>query len=345
MPVIGADELRHKTAGLFCSLGVPPEDAAHVAELLVEANLCGHDSHGVIRIPQYARFIRQGQIQPGSTLEVTVDCPAVAVVDGRMNLGAVTMLRVLDMARHRADRAGAYTIFVRNCHHVGRLGAYTSRAARAGYASMMAVNSPGSRCVAPWGGIDRRLGTNPLSLAVPAPEFPLVLDMTTSVVAEGKIRVHYHEGRPLPEGWIIDAEGNPTTDARAFYAQPPGALLPLGGHVGYKGFGLALLLDIFCGVLSGMGCLRPDLTAGQNGVWLTLFRLGAWVSRPFFLEEVQKLCDWIRSSRRQGGVAEILLPGEWEARTMRERLRHGIYIPEETWRQILAVASEVGYSW
>jgi uncharacterized oxidoreductase len=186
------------------------------------------------------------------------------------------------------------------------------------------------------------MGTNPLSIAAPTQGEPLVLDMTTSVVAEGKVRVQHHKKQPVPPDWIVDPEGNPTTQTAAFYGDPPGALLPLGGSVGYKGFGLSVMLDVLCGSMSGQGALRPDLSAGHNGVWLTLWKVDAFVPPEQYYADVERLATWIKSSRRKPGVSEILLPGEIEARTTAMRRREGIAVPEETWSQIQSAALEAG---
>ncbi len=342
MPVFTPERLREISEAIFVGLKVPPAEAAQVAEVLVEANLAGHDSHGVIRIPQYARFIKDGQIQPGAPFELVQDAPAMAVVNGHMNLGHVTMLRALDLAMAKAEPMAVATVMARECNHVGRLGTYPLRAARRGFACLAGVNAPGGRCVVPWGGLERRMGTNPLAIAAPTRGEPLVLDMTTSVVAEGKVRVLHHKKQPAPADWIVDCQGNPTTDTTAFYANPPGGLLPLGGSVGYKGFGLSVMLDVLCGSMSGQGALRLDLGAGHNGVWLTLWKVDAFVPWDQYLADVDKLAAWIKSARRRPDVDEILLPGENETRTAAQRRRDGIAIPDETWSQIQIVAQDAG---
>ena len=342
MPVLSAAQLQDLTERILIGLTAPPDEARMVAAVLVEANLAGHDSHGVIRIPQYAKYIKEGQIRPGAPFAVVKETAAMAVVSGHMNLGHATMLRALDVAFAKAEATAVATVMVRECNHIGRLGSYPQRAAQRGFACLVGVNSPGGRCVVPWGGIDRRMGTNPLAIGMPTRGEPLVLDMTTSVVAEGKVRVQHHKKQPAPPDWIVDCEGNPTTDTAAFYGNPPGALLPLGGSVGYKGFGLSVMLDLLCGAMSGQGALRTDLTAGHNGVLLTLWKIDAFVPLDDYLAEVDKLSAWIKSSRRRPGVDEILLPGEIEARTTRQRLRDGVPIPDETWAQIGAVAADAG---
>jgi uncharacterized oxidoreductase len=342
MPVFTATALCDLTERIVTGLRMPPDEARLTAEVLVESNLAGHDSHGVIRIPQYAQYIQGGQIKPGAPFEIVRETAATAVVNGHGNLGHILTLRALELALKKAERTAVATVLIRECNHIGRLGAYVLRAARRGFVGQIAINSPAGRCVAPWGGIDRKMGTNPLALGAPTRGEPLVLDMTTSVAAEGKVRVLHHKKQPAPADWLIDHAGNPTTRTADFYDQPQGALLPLGGSVGYKGFGLSLMLDVLCGSLSGQGALRLDLSPGHNGVWITLWKVDAFLRMEEYLADVDRLIAWVKSSRRKPGVEEILLPGEIEARTTQQRLRDGISIPDETWAQIGAVAASVG---
>jgi uncharacterized oxidoreductase len=187
------------------------------------------------------------------------------------------------------------------------------------------------------------LGTNPISLAAPGTQGqPLVLDMTTSAVAEGKVRVAFQKGEPIPEGWIIDAAGRPTTDPAALYATPPGALLPLGGPLGFKGFGMSVMLDVFCGILSGSGVGRTDLPAGANGVWIYLLDIPQFLPAEQYQAAIERYSASIKSSAKLPGVEEILLPGEIENRRQQERLRDGVSIPEKTWELLQELAGKLG---
>jgi uncharacterized oxidoreductase len=170
----------------------------------------------------------------------------------------------------------------------------------------------------------------------------LVLDMTTSASAEGKVRVAFQKGERLPEGWIIDAAGNPSTNPADFYAQPPGALLPLGGPLGFKGYGLAVMIDLFAGVLSGSGVCRKELPPGANGVWMYLLDVAQFIPREEYDRIIATYVAAIKSARRMPGVEEILLPGEIEQRRLAERQQSGVYIPDETWRQIRETAEALG---
>ena len=204
MPTLQYDQLIQLGRMVLTAAGIPADDAAIVAEDLAEANIVGHDSHGVMRLNQYVDFVRDGHVQPGSRLEVLREGPSFAVVDGKLNLGQVTTRGAVRIGMEKAKATGTATVVVRNCNHIGRLGGYTHDAAKAGMLALMAVNAPGPGQVAPFGGRERRLGTNPISIAAPAGDDPLVLDMTTSATAEGKLRVSKQKGELIPEGLIID---------------------------------------------------------------------------------------------------------------------------------------------
>jgi len=344
MPTLSAPQLRDLGRRILEGAEVPPEQAAIVADELAQANLVGHDSHGVMRLMQYVDYIRQGFIRPQASVEILDDRPACAIIDGHFQLGQVIARRALEVGLRKAKEGGVATVLVRNCNHVGRLGSYSRAAALEGCASVMAVNAPGPGGVAPFGGIDRRLGTNPLSMAAPRGQSPLVLDMTTSASAEGKLRVAYQKGEHVPEGWIIDAEGRPTTDPATFYAEPGGALLPLGGPLGFKGFGLSVMIDVLAGILSQSGVCRTDLPRGANGVWMQFLNVAALIEPREYDALIERYVAYLKSSRRQEGVEEILLPGEIEERREAERRRTGVSLPDETWRQISRLAADLGVS-
>lgn len=342
MPTFHADQLHRIAVTLLQAAGASAEDADIVACELRDANLVGHDSHGVMRLVQYAESVRQGSIRPGGRFEVVKELPGALLTDANFNFGQVAATRALRLGVERARRDGTATVMIRNCNHVGRLGSYSQKAALCGCAAVMAVNAPGPGGVAPFGGIDRRLGTNPLSLSAPWRDSAIVLDMTTSASAEGKVRVAFQKGERLPEGWLIDAAGRPSTDPADFYAQPPGALLPLGGPLGFKGYGMAVMIDLLAGVLSGSGVCRRELPPGANGVWMYFLDVSQFLPRDEYDRLLEVYVAWIKSSRRMPGVEEILMPGEIEQRRLAERQRSGVYVPEETWRQIRETAASLG---
>lgn len=345
MPTLTAPQITALIHRILSAKGVSDAEAAVVAAELCEANLVGHDSHGLMRIVQYSQMMDDGYVRPGQPFEILRDGPVSAVADGHFNFGQVSASEALRLGLAKARAAGAATILLRNCNHVGRLGSYTHAAARQGIVAMMAVNAPGPGGVAPFGGMERRLGTNPISIAAPAGEDALVLDMTTSATAEGKLRVSHQKGESIPEGLIIDGHGRPSTNPGDYYSKPYGAILPLGGALmGHKGFGLSVMIDVLCGVLSGSGVAREDLPRGANGVWLHLLNVEQFLPRAEYDAWMQTYVGHIKNCPRLPGVEEILLPGEIEVRRRQQRERDGVPVPDETWRQITTLAASLGVS-
>jgi uncharacterized oxidoreductase len=339
MPTFDFATLKEFGARLLVAAGAPPEEAAIVAGALARANLAGHDSHGVIRLEQYYRLIREGAIVPGAPIEVVAETPGTVVLDGNWGFGQVVAQRAAERAIAKARESGAAVAGVRRSNHLGRLGDYPAMAAAQGMAAIAAVNNHGGGAwVAPWGGREGRLSTNPIAIATPGPEGPILLDITTSVVAEGKIRVKRNKGEPMPPGWALDARGEPTTDPMDLYGQPRGAILPFGGEAGHKGFGLSLMVDILAGALTGAGCSRRDPPRIGNALFLMVIDIGAMTPLSQFDAHVRTLVDYVRSAQLAPGFSEILMPGEPEARTEARRRSTGIPVDEETWRQIAEIA-------
>jgi uncharacterized oxidoreductase len=334
MPTIKAELLQSIITGIFRARGVPAEEADIVAAHLVDAEACGVVSHGTIRVPQYVQAIAEGQIVPGAPLQVLSEAPATAVLDGHHGFGQVQALRAMDLALGRAARLGVSAVTLFNCSHTGRLGSYTEHAARRGMAAMMMVNAGGhGQWVAPFGGIAGRLSTNPISMAIPNDSgAPLVLDIATSVAPEGKVRAMLATGQNVPEGWIIDPQGQPATRPAALYGPPRGALLPFGGH---KGFGLGMLIDALAGGLSGAGCccdVNAPMGGKTDGVFLVVIDITAFCDRNSFRQQIEQLVRHVKSCPPVPGLAEVLVPGEVEHRTRASRLQEGIPIDEAVWR-------------
>ena len=344
MPTFHASQLHSIAHRILTAAGVTDADAEIIATELRDANMVGHDSHGVMRLMQYVQMMDDGHIDPAGEFELIIDKPAFAVADAHFHFGQVAAMKALELGIERAQSGGAFTAMIRNCNHIGRLGSYTEKAAERGFAALLTVNGPGPGGVAPYGGIDRRLGTNPISIAAPHGDAPFVLDMTTSVTAEGKVRVALQKGVELPEGQIIDHVGNPSTNPADLYGPPEGAILPLGGPMAFKGFGLSVMIDIFAGVLSGSGIARTDLPRGANGVWLYLLDVSQFLSPEEYDRWMATYVEHIKSARKAAGVEEILLPGEIEQRRRAERESTGVAVPDETWRQLTELATRLGTS-
>jgi uncharacterized oxidoreductase len=345
MPLVSAQELRSLSQRIFMAAGVPRDVAQRVAESLVESNLLGHDSHGVIRVPSYLTMLGDGRIDPKAQPRVARETESTALVDGGWQFGQVTARYAMDLAVSKAARTGVAAVQLYQSGHIGRLGEYAHQAAEQGMVGLVCTNNHTSgQILAPFGGTARRLSPSPIAIAVPGgQDFPIVLDMTTSTTAEGKIRVRQARGQRLPEGWIIDAAGRPSTDPADFYGPPPGSLLPLGGELGYKGFGLAFMIDILSGAFGGSGCSKanPPQLRG-NGVFLQAIDPGAFGAKESFAREVAALAEYVKSSPAAPGFDRIRIPGEAEQEARQQRMQHGIEIEDDTWSKLQAAAAELG---
>ncbi len=345
MPTLHAPTLLEFATRLFTAVGVSEADASVVARNLVGANLRGHDSHGVLRIPQYVEFLQNGDYRVDVDLAVESESPGVVVVDGQWGLGQVQAHRLLDLVIPRARALGLAAGAGRNIGHIGRLGEYAERAADEGLILISTVNNNGAgQRVAPPGGLEPRLGTNPLCVAVPTDAEPVVLDFGTSVAAEGKVRVHYFNGRkPVPEGWLLDAKGHPTTDPSVLYEPPLGSILPMGGNQAYKGFGLGLVLDMLSAGLSGGKVSHPGAPASKgNNVFFLALDPERFAGLASLVDQTGGLARYVRATPRADGVAAILLPGDPERMTMEFRSIEGIPLEDGHWAKLSELAVSLG---
>lgn len=348
MPTMTAEQLTGFATELFMAVGVARDEADVVATSLVRANLRGHDSHGVMRLPQYIDFIEQGYYRHGVDLKIERETPAAVACDGQWGLGQVQAHRLLNLLIPRARELGVGVATARDCGHIGRLGEYAERAASLGLLLLATVNNGGAvQRVAPPGGLEPRLSTNPFCAGVPTsdPESPIVVDFGTSVVAEGKVRDYFISKRPVPEGWLLDHGGRPTTDPSVLYEEPKGTILPLGGEQSYKGFGLALILDIWAGGLSGGGCsqtTRPGVPG--NNVFFLAIDPARLAGSEVLVDQVADLAGWIRATPRAPGVDRIVLPGDPERRTLEHRLASGIPFDESHWVRLVNLAARLDVS-
>jgi uncharacterized oxidoreductase len=340
MPTFAHAPLTTFVDALFGAGGVPNDEAARVSESLVLANLCGHDSHGVIRTVQYLDAIADGRLKPGAPFTIEHETPAVLVASGGWGLGQVQAHRLLDRLVPRARSLGLAAGTLRHSGHIGRLGEYAETAAHQRLALIATVNNHGfGRGVAPPGGSVSRIGTNPLCIGVPTTGDPVVLDIGTSVVAEGKVRVLFNKGLQAPSGWLLDEHGRPTTDPGVLYREPRGSILPLGGSQAYKGFGIGLLLDMLVGGLSGAPCSTPGApNMSGNAVLFIVLDIDRFTGADHFIREVTGLSANIRNCPRAEGATEILLPGDPERREAARRREHGIPLDDGTWGQLVKKA-------
>lgn len=341
MPTLDVAELERVTREIFAARGVPAGDAAWIATLLVRANLRGHDSHGVIRIPSYVAAMKAGDLNPTPAVTVALDTPTIAVVDGDRGFGQVVARRGIALAMDKARAQGLAAVALRRTNHVGRLADYAETAAAAGLLGLLWVNAPMSLNVAPWGGAARRLGTNPHAIAVPGPRgtVAMSLDFATSVIAEGKLRVKLNRGERCAPGVMLNSRGEPSTDPREFYGDPVGCLLTAGEH---KGFGLSLAIEILAGILSGTGAAQPAAGPVLNGTLMVCLDPARFLPQEEFHARVADLFAFVRSAPPAAGSPGVLIPGEPEQRMEGERRARGVPVEEETWRQIRECAKEVG---
>jgi len=344
MPVLSAKQLRTLGASIFTGLGVPKDDAKLVADLLVDANLTGFDSHGVIRIPIYARGIKMGAVKPGAEVKVVSETTSTAVVDGGWNLGQVVAKYAMKVCIEKARKGVVGMVTARNSHHIGRLNTYAEMAMAEDMIGIVSVNS--NSYVAPYGGKTKQLGTNPLCFAIPSGEEPpMILDMATSVWAQGKIMVYQARGEKLPEGIFMDAEGNPTTDASQY--TKGGILRTLGGDIaGYKGFGLSLLVEVLTGALTEGGVSNSDEYRsrpfyGGNGIFMMAIDVAQVTDLDAFKRRVDGLLRTTKNSPKAPGYDEILIPGDPERRKKEKLLKDGIFVEDKTWNDLVALAKEL----
>ncbi|MBN1642201.1 MAG: Ldh family oxidoreductase [Anaerolineae bacterium] len=342
MPLVPAPELRARIAGILCAVGCPSPVAVRVSASLVEANLTGHDSHGVIRIPAYVRAIQEGRIQPNGEISVVEESPTTLVLDCSYNFGQVAAARAVALALAKLATSDVVVVALRRAGHIGRLGEYVALAAQQGHMALMVCNGTAQGgIVAPHGGVARALGSNPIAWALPGPDgMPVLLDYATSVCAQGKIQVAADKGAQLPEGWLLDKHGRPTRDPRA--QADGGVMLPFAGH---KGYALSVVIELLAGALSGAG---PALLPGyqrEQGVVLLVMRLDRFCAPRDFRGMVAEFSEAIKATPRAPDCDEILLPGEPEWRCKAQRERDGIPLPERTWARLGETATALGLGW
>lgn len=341
MPTLRHDHLESLARDIFQAIKVPPAGAAWMAKLLVRANLRGHDSHGVIRIPQYIASWKQGDANPAAEPAVVQEGPATALVDGKLGFGQIVARKGMEVAMEKAAAIGVAAVGVFNSNHIGRLADYTEMASDGNMLALLNVNAGGAgQRMAPWGGRAARLSTNPIAFACPTGSgVPISFDIATTMAAEGKVRVKRNRKEALPLGWVLDAEGNPTTDPNAIYGDPPGTILPVGGH---KGYSLALMIEVLAGILARGGYSRENPGPVMNGIFMVVVDIGRFVNPATFQAEVDDLIRYLKTSPTVPGVDQILTPGEPEAITEAQRRRSGIFVEDQTWGQIVEVARELG---
>jgi uncharacterized oxidoreductase len=333
-----ASDLREFGRSILLCLGAPVATADLVADHLITAHLMGLSSHGVIRFAQYANDIRIGRIDPATQPRILSETSSTAVVDGCSGFGQLTAQTATDLAVRKAQAAGVAVIATRRCNHIGRVGAFVEQAARRGVVTIAVTAVPRSgHFVVPWGGMDGRFGTNPIAFGFPTSDDPIVGDFATSVLPEGRIRTARNRGEELPDGAIVDAMGRPSRDPNAFYGPPMGALLPFGGVVGHKGYGLAMLVELLGATLVGDRSSDPDRSI--NGFTVVAIDQGAFGPSSDVRAASDELVAYVRSSRSAPGASSVMVPGEPEFSAVHAAgPTPSITLEVETWREIETIA-------
>jgi hydroxycarboxylate dehydrogenase B len=338
MRTLKADKLIAVVTTIMSAAGSHADEARTIARRLVESNLVGHDSHGVLRVSKYLEWVREGWLVPNAKPSIAFDSAALAIVDGNRGFGQVVGEFTTKLGIDKAAHSGIAMIGLRNCGHLGRLGDWAEMAADAGQVSLHFLNTSGAMRVAPHGGSDRRLSTNPLAVGIPlAGGTPTILDITTSVVAEGKLMVAKNKGEHVPEGWIVDKHGQPTTDPEKFY--DGGSMLTIGAH---KGSGLSIITDLLAGAITTGRSSDPDDEVLRNNMLSIFIAPAVYDPGGGALREAQRFVDFVKASPPADPQMPVLAPGEMERRTRASRSANGIPIDDRSYADLVDAAKSVG---
>jgi len=338
VPTVAASKLTRFVAAIMQGAGCVAEEAETIARRLVDSNLVGHDSHGVLRVPRYLDWIKDGTLKPNTPPTIVFDSDTIAIIDGNRGFGQVIGEFAAKQGIAKARRMGIAMVGLRNVGHLGRVGDWADMAADAGQVSLHFLNTSGAQRVAPFGGTDRRLSTNPITIGVPiADGDPVVLDVTTSMVAEGKLMVAMNKGERVPDGWIIDRDGAPTNDPKDFY--DGGALLTVGAH---KGSGLSIVTDLLAGaVTTGKSSDSGDPIL-RNNMMSIYIDPAVYDDGGSVALEARRFVDFVKASSPANAAEPVLAPGDVERRNRAARQLSGVTIDDKSWADLLAAAASVG---
>lgn len=337
--------LKNQLINIFEAYGSNNFNAKLVSEYLIESDLVGHSSHGVARAPLYIERIKKGDLIPNAQLETVNDTEVSATINGNWGFGQPAAKLAIETCIDKAKKKNLAIVTLKHANHIGRLADYTSLAVESGMIAIAAANLHGtSHIVSPHGGIDRKLPSNPISIAIPGDktEEPFILDMSSCMISEGKLKIKYHENELINKGYIIDFYGKNSENTSDFYEEPKGSILPLGGISSHKGFGLSLAIDILSGGLSGAGSSSEKYSHHGNAAIFIVIKIETLVSKEQFENNYLDLKNHVKSSRLAKGYEKIYFPGEIE----RERKIHneleGIFIDKVTINHLSKLAKEKG---
>ena len=341
MPEFSPEALESFVSEVFTKAGFPGEEARLIGELIVSANRVGHDSHGIRQVPRYLQRIQSGDIVAGAPVTVDRELPAMAVLNGNRTLGHVAATRALEVAMEKARAMKISAVGVHDLNHIGRIGAYPERAAREGLVCLAWVSAQGpNRSVAPFNGMEKRLGTNPFGAGLPNPDgAPILLDFASSVVAANKIRQAFDRGQETGPGWMIGTDGKPCRDPSVFI-EGKAVQLPLGGTVGYKGYGLAVMVDLLGGMLSGGDLTNPDQKITNNCTFFIVIDPEAFLPREEYNQKVRELIAYLKDTPPAPGHEGVILPGEYES-SHHEARRKAIFIEPNVWENIAKAGNSI----
>lgn len=338
MKLVNAQKLVDFVARIMRSAGSHPDEASTIARRLVDSNLVGHDSHGVLRVAKYLEWVRDGTLKPNMSPKIVFENDTIAIIDGQRGFGQVIGEFAARTGIAKAAQSGIAMVGLTNCGHLGRVGDWADMAADAGQVSLHFLNTSGALRAAPFGGTDRRLSTNPISIGVPvAGRDPVVLDVTTSMVAEGKLMVALNKREQVPSGWIIDKQGAPTTEPKDFYEG--GALLTVGGH---KGSGLSIVTDLLAGAVSTGRSSDPDDKILRNNMLSIYIAPDVYDREGGVAREARRFIDFVTASPPAKRGEPVLAPGDVERRNRAARLAAGVPIDDKTYADLVAAAASVG---
>ena len=343
--VFKAAPLARAIESIVAAGGSEAREAKLVAENLVNANLTGHDSHGIGMIPRYVDALKEGGLKPNRHPLVKFDGGALVALDGQAGYGQVIGLEATAIAIERARQHGVCVMALANSHHLCRIGQWAEQAVAEGLVSISFVNVISRAIVAPFGGSDARFGTNPCTIGIPlAGQAPFILDMATSGVAQGKVRVAHNKGEKLPPGLLLDDKGNPTIDPKFGVIEPFGALTTFGLH---KGYGLAVVCELLGGALTGGGTWHSEDRSKKrvlNGMLSILIDPQKLGTAAPFEREAREFIAWVKQSPPAPGKDRVRIAGDPERETRARRAKDGIAVDANTWLEIHAAGAKVGVS-
>ncbi len=349
--LIGAEKLENLVRDIFVANGCDAAEGYRISHHLLGANLAGHDSHGVARVPRYVEWQQAGHVVAAQQCDVVMDGGAFALLDGKWGFGQTVAPEATQFGIERAKKHGVAVVALKNAGHIGRTGAYAEQALKEGLISIHFVNVAGSVLVAPFGGTERRFSTAPIAIGVPTTP-PVVLDFATSHVAEGKVLVASNGGKKLPKDALIEPDGRLSGDPHTLYGdydrvgprsveKGVGAIRAFGEH---KGSGLAFMCELLAGAFTGGGTSGPIKARGRiaNGMLSIYISPSHFGTQAEFIKTAEDYVAWVKSCRPAEAGGEVLAPGEPEARLRADRLANGVPLQRDTWDSIVATARKLG---